>query len=279
MTQATESDQTRAEEVSATGSESMLLPMEPWRPWFRLSSGIVSTLTWASLSSSAKAVLVVLAYHANQERVAWPSVKKIQGLAGTSRRSTYRALAELESLEILEKLTRGRCGRSTRYRLLHPEDAECLHLTGCQEWHPQGAKACTHRVPLVAPETEVVTTNKELKQKPRAPGAGAPSPRMSRTASRPNESQSVKDQARRWAQGERRRLKEEDPDAYDRLCRESLAMVTAGLSPAEADAFRGRGSPEKSGIWLGRIYTTLEHRFIEEQTERGDSRDVVDSEG
>lgn len=61
----------------------------------RLPNWIFTSLMWSKWSEVAKAVYPVLCYHANQERLAYPSLRRIASFAGYSRTYVSRAVQEL----------------------------------------------------------------------------------------------------------------------------------------------------------------------------------------
>jgi hypothetical protein len=109
---------------------------------------------------AARMLLVVLAEHTNGRRgdgVAWPSIGRLAEETGLSRRSVFRALAELEALGEITVVVRGGGRRgSNRYRLTLPRgdrtspgDAVSSGVTsrhlggdtasprGVTSWHPE----------------------------------------------------------------------------------------------------------------------------------------------
>ena len=86
--------------------------------WFRMFHALVESGLWAQLSLAAKAVYVVLAKHADDTWLTWPSVPKIAELAGLKTAGTYKGVAELEKRKLLVRQRAYR--RKAMYRLVEP---------------------------------------------------------------------------------------------------------------------------------------------------------------
>ena len=89
--------------------------------WFRLWNSIVLSGKWASLSSAAKAVLVVLAQHANREWIAFPGRARIQKYAGVGRTQARSAVRELEAKGLIVLRGAGSGLVTTTYQILQPD--------------------------------------------------------------------------------------------------------------------------------------------------------------
>lgn len=74
------------------------------------------------LDAAAKAVLLALAYHANRDAVAWPSVRMLRTDTGLSERAIHYALTRLESTTLIEVIHNP--GRPSSYLLTPARDAD-----------------------------------------------------------------------------------------------------------------------------------------------------------
>ena len=88
--------------------------------WFKLFHAVVESGLWAEMGPTAAKVLVVLAKHADDRWVAWPSMSSIMRLTGTPRASTYEAITWLEEKGLLQRRDRGGGRHSTTYQLSEP---------------------------------------------------------------------------------------------------------------------------------------------------------------
>lgn len=71
------------------------------------------------LEGSTVKVYLALALHANREQgnLAWPSQKTLARICKLSDRQVRRALDELTEAKFIEKVSKGKTGKSTRYRV------------------------------------------------------------------------------------------------------------------------------------------------------------------
>lgn len=123
--------------------------------WFRLFAAVVESGAWHRLSPSAAKVLVVLAKFANDSWLAWPGITTIQGRAGVSRASVYRAVDELEAAGLLLRRRRsGGRGLVTVYQLLEPAFVGGLWVGGEGRPNKKGLTRETKRVSPVRPELD-----------------------------------------------------------------------------------------------------------------------------
>jgi len=88
--------------------------------WFKLFHAVVESGLWAEIPLAAAKVLVVLAKHADERWIAWPSTRVIAQLAGLTERGTYKAIGWLEDNRLIVRRTRGGGARSTSYELVAP---------------------------------------------------------------------------------------------------------------------------------------------------------------
>lgn len=68
-------------------------------------------------NAAARLVLAVLAAHADEKFIAWPSQQTIAGLCGVTTRTVRNALNELKRLEEISVALHGQGRGSTRHRL------------------------------------------------------------------------------------------------------------------------------------------------------------------
>ena len=84
------------------------VPPEDGR-WFRVLNSVVDRGEWASLTSAARNVLVVLARHAGQDGTSCPGTAALRSASGLRKTAIYDALAELEAGGLIVR-TSGRSG-------------------------------------------------------------------------------------------------------------------------------------------------------------------------
>jgi len=101
----------------------------------------LAALRWArrvppSAGPAGASVLRLLADRANENGVCWPSVARIAKETNLSRRTVFRALADLEALDLIE---RRYTGRSSTYRVCF-EGPRNLSLEDLEvsQWHTRG---------------------------------------------------------------------------------------------------------------------------------------------
>ncbi len=85
----------------------------------------ISKMVWQdnNLSASDKVVYGTLAYFANQNQIAWPSVRQLAEFGDVSERQTSRSIKNLESKKYLLVKRFGVKGKSNEYCLLKIKDA------------------------------------------------------------------------------------------------------------------------------------------------------------
>ena len=113
--------------------------------WFKMFHAIVEYGYWTKLSLSASKVYVILAKFSDGDWCSWPSVSTIQGWAGISRRSVYRAIEELEKLGLLVLRVSGGGRKCNTYQLLPPLRPDNLFT------RVESAKCLTRETPPVSP--------------------------------------------------------------------------------------------------------------------------------
>lgn len=86
------------------------------RGWFQFPNHFMDDLKFAE--GSTVKVYVVLLFHANREKQAWPSVARIAGMAGVSVSTAHRALRWLEQRHWIKGHRRK--VHSTRYKVWMP---------------------------------------------------------------------------------------------------------------------------------------------------------------
>lgn len=85
----------------------------------------IAALNWAfsqSVMGPAKAVLIVLADHVDQDGWCWPTVARLGFRAGCDVRSVQRGLRQLEQAGLVRIEAGTGRGHASRYRLLHNLD-------------------------------------------------------------------------------------------------------------------------------------------------------------
>lgn len=90
----------------------------------------------AGLGSSARHVLLAIAWHCDDRYSAFPQISRLCDITGLSKATVHRAIGELEKKGFLmraERLENTKGSRSTRYYLNHPLAA---HVTGEPEHDP-----------------------------------------------------------------------------------------------------------------------------------------------
>ena len=89
-------------------------------------SFIIAVINNRSLRGNAKLVAIILANFANDEGVAWPSVKTLADGCGLSSRQIQRILPLLESSGLLTIIPGGGNKHPHRYQFLHQEKGDNL---------------------------------------------------------------------------------------------------------------------------------------------------------
>ncbi|ODA67659.1 hypothetical protein A7A08_01694 [Methyloligella halotolerans] len=111
--------------------------------------------THPGLSAAAKAVGAVLIDHHNRATGQCdPGIERIMSRTGLSRRSVFRALAELERFGLIVRARHGGVSHRNAYGVQWGAltgDAGCRDQ-GCQDRHLEGARCGTQTVPGLAPK-------------------------------------------------------------------------------------------------------------------------------
>ena len=103
----------------------------------------------------ARVVLFVLAEHADDHGVAWPSVQTIAREAGLSRRAVFRGLDKLVELGEVERRFKGQRLRNgaavNLYRVMPPppdgaKSGTVPEVAPCQKWHSDRARSGTRTI-------------------------------------------------------------------------------------------------------------------------------------
>jgi len=137
--------------------------------WFRLWNNIVLSGKWAGISAGAKAVLVVLAQHADRHWVAFPGHSRIQRYAGIGRTQVKRAIRELQREGLVKIRGQGSGGTTATYQIVEP--------AGGSENRPgtenrPGRKSDQNRVGKPTPnQTKRIRQQQERRSAPQARGA------------------------------------------------------------------------------------------------------------
>lgn len=92
---------------------------EGW--WFKAFHSWVDSGWWAAIQPAAAKVLIVLAKHANSERICWPGHSLIEKETGLPRSTIYAALNQLEAATLITRRSRGYGSRLTVYEILEPK--------------------------------------------------------------------------------------------------------------------------------------------------------------
>lgn len=140
--------------------------------WFALARETVFHL--AEVGGSAAVVYLVLAAHADGNGCSWPSIDRIRAVAKQTKRSTLRAIRELEAAGLLTVDRSGSGGRSrpNTYRLggVKREPVLCENRF---PFVPKQVPVCPETVSKGNLEQELRTTNKNNNKKARRDAAAA----------------------------------------------------------------------------------------------------------
>jgi hypothetical protein len=118
------------------------------------------------VKGTAKVILLNLAWHADEEGVAWPSLPTLAAEAGVAERTAQDALAELDALGWIRREFRPR--RSTRYHLMDAEHRTRHTASDAVDRTLMGAESRTNgrgtpraRARSTAPRKTIDTTLKD----------------------------------------------------------------------------------------------------------------------
>jgi hypothetical protein len=142
----------------------------------------IEAMVWVLNNSRARSVdrlvLLVLANYANDDGVAWPSLRTLEARAGVARHTVIDALARVVELGELVQIEAGGPRRSARYHFSHVGDnpemsgANMHHspANSGPDMHRSGAPTAPQRREAGAPDPSITLIEKDLARASDSPG-------------------------------------------------------------------------------------------------------------